>query len=136
MHSWESWHRHTFSTEIWLFKMFVSDPDVLDTWFSSGLFPFAMLGWPQQVLHFKVHFSFNIMSSWKKLDQKKRTNNKESLCTDILEMNVLWSPSLSSDRRLETVLPQFHSGNRKWSHLLLGSQDGDAGQRVDRPAAL
>ncbi|XP_031442520.1 valine--tRNA ligase, mitochondrial [Clupea harengus] len=25
-----------------------SDTDVLDTWFSSGLFPFAMLGWPQQ----------------------------------------------------------------------------------------
>ncbi|XP_041665838.1 valine--tRNA ligase, mitochondrial isoform X2 [Cheilinus undulatus] len=24
------------------------DPDVLDTWFSSGLFPFAMLGWPNQ----------------------------------------------------------------------------------------
>ncbi|XP_036411227.1 valine--tRNA ligase, mitochondrial isoform X2 [Megalops cyprinoides] len=24
------------------------DPDVLDTWFSSALFPFAMLGWPQQ----------------------------------------------------------------------------------------
>uniref|UniRef100_UPI0037E89958 valine--tRNA ligase, mitochondrial n=1 Tax=Semicossyphus pulcher TaxID=241346 RepID=UPI0037E89958 len=24
------------------------DPDVLDTWFSSGLFPFAMLGWPEQ----------------------------------------------------------------------------------------
>ncbi|TMS18393.1 Valine--tRNA ligase, mitochondrial [Larimichthys crocea] len=27
------------------------DPDVLDTWFSSGLFPFAMLGWPKQVPH-------------------------------------------------------------------------------------
>ncbi|CAF94693.1 unnamed protein product [Tetraodon nigroviridis] len=27
------------------------DPDVLDTWFSSALFPFAMLGWPEQVLH-------------------------------------------------------------------------------------
>ncbi|MGH0145003.1 UNVERIFIED_CONTAM: hypothetical protein FKN15_046310 [Acipenser sinensis] len=26
----------------------VSDTDVLDTWFSSGLFPFAMLGWPEQ----------------------------------------------------------------------------------------
>lgn len=26
----------------------IQDPDVLDTWFSSGLFPFAMLGWPQQ----------------------------------------------------------------------------------------
>ncbi|XP_013882204.1 valine--tRNA ligase, mitochondrial [Austrofundulus limnaeus] len=24
------------------------DTDVLDTWFSSGLFPFAMLGWPDQ----------------------------------------------------------------------------------------
>ncbi len=24
----------------------VRDPDVLDTWFSSGLFPFAALGWP------------------------------------------------------------------------------------------
>ncbi|MBN3299897.1 SYVM protein, partial [Amia calva] len=24
------------------------DPDVLDTWFSSALFPFAMLGWPDQ----------------------------------------------------------------------------------------
>ncbi len=24
------------------------DPDVLDTWFSSGLFPFAALGWPER----------------------------------------------------------------------------------------
>ncbi|CAL8297187.1 unnamed protein product [Lota lota] len=26
----------------------LTDPDVLDTWFSSALFPFAMLGWPQK----------------------------------------------------------------------------------------
>lgn len=25
------------------------DEDVLDTWFSSGLFPFSILGWPNQV---------------------------------------------------------------------------------------
>lgn len=25
------------------------DPDVLDTWFSSGLFPFSIFGWPDQV---------------------------------------------------------------------------------------
>lgn len=25
------------------------DPDVLDTWFSSGLFPFSVFGWPEQV---------------------------------------------------------------------------------------
>ncbi|XP_071548301.1 valine--tRNA ligase isoform X1 [Panulirus ornatus] len=24
------------------------DPDVLDTWFSSGLFPFSVMGWPKQ----------------------------------------------------------------------------------------
>ena len=24
----------------------IRDPDVLDTWFSSGLWPFATLGWP------------------------------------------------------------------------------------------
>ena len=26
----------------------VQDPDVLDTWFSSGLWPFSTLGWPEQ----------------------------------------------------------------------------------------
>ena len=25
------------------------DPDVLDTWFSSALFPFSVFGWPDQV---------------------------------------------------------------------------------------
>ena len=25
------------------------DEDVLDTWFSSGLWPFSIMGWPQQV---------------------------------------------------------------------------------------
>ncbi|MDF5758706.1 valine--tRNA ligase [Spongiactinospora sp. TRM90649] len=27
---------------------YVQDPDVLDTWFSSGLWPFSTLGWPSQ----------------------------------------------------------------------------------------
>ncbi|KAJ3069270.1 hypothetical protein HDU99_002981, partial [Rhizoclosmatium hyalinum] len=31
------------------------DPDVLDTWFSSGLWPFSIQGWPQQTLDLK-HF--------------------------------------------------------------------------------
>src|SRR5215212_9890931 len=29
------------------------DPDVLDTWFSSGLWPFATLGWPEQTPELK-----------------------------------------------------------------------------------
>jgi valyl-tRNA synthetase len=29
-------------------KALVQDPDVLDTWFSSGLWPFSTLGWPEK----------------------------------------------------------------------------------------
>ena len=28
------------------------DPDVLDTWFSSGLWPFSIFGWPDNVSFF------------------------------------------------------------------------------------
>jgi valyl-tRNA synthetase len=31
-------------------KQLRADPDVLDTWFSSGLWPFTTLGWPKQTL--------------------------------------------------------------------------------------
>uniref|UniRef100_A0AAR2JDJ1 Valine--tRNA ligase, mitochondrial n=1 Tax=Pygocentrus nattereri TaxID=42514 RepID=A0AAR2JDJ1_PYGNA len=34
----------------------LKDPDVLDTWFSSGLFPFAMLGWPEQTEDLKQFY--------------------------------------------------------------------------------
>jgi valyl-tRNA synthetase len=30
------------------------DEDVLDTWFSSGLWPFSILGWPEKVRPFFV----------------------------------------------------------------------------------
>jgi valyl-tRNA synthetase len=32
------------------------DPDVLDTWFSSGLFPFAALGWPKDTPQLKAFY--------------------------------------------------------------------------------
>ena len=32
------------------------DEDVLDTWFSSGLWPFATLGWPEQTPMLKKHY--------------------------------------------------------------------------------
>ncbi len=32
------------------------DPDVLDTWFSSGLFPFAALGWPRQTAELEAFY--------------------------------------------------------------------------------
>ncbi|XP_067467813.1 valine--tRNA ligase, mitochondrial [Thunnus thynnus] len=39
------------------------DPDVLDTWFSSGLFPFAMLGWPQQTSDLQRFYPNSILET-------------------------------------------------------------------------
>jgi valyl-tRNA synthetase len=47
------------------------DPDVLDTWFSSGLWPFSTLGWPEQTADFATYFpnttmvtGFDIIFFW------------------------------------------------------------------------
>ncbi len=39
------------------------DEDVLDTWFSSGLWPFSTLGWPEQTLDFKTFYPTDLMST-------------------------------------------------------------------------
>ena len=47
------------------------DPDVLDTWFSSGLFPFSTLGWPHETDDFATFYpnsvlvtGYDIISFW------------------------------------------------------------------------
>ena len=37
------------------------DPDVLDTWFSSGLWPFSTLGWPEQTEDFKTYYPTTLL---------------------------------------------------------------------------
>ncbi|MEX0649735.1 MAG: valine--tRNA ligase [Candidatus Andersenbacteria bacterium] len=37
------------------------DPDVLDTWFSSALWPFATLGWPQQSENMKTFYPTSVL---------------------------------------------------------------------------
>src|SRR3954465_2782444 len=39
------------------------DADVLDTWFSSGLWPFATLGWPEQTEDLKRHYPNDVLIS-------------------------------------------------------------------------
>uniref|UniRef100_A0A8D3D5W5 Valine--tRNA ligase, mitochondrial n=1 Tax=Scophthalmus maximus TaxID=52904 RepID=A0A8D3D5W5_SCOMX len=39
------------------------DPDVLDTWFSSALFPFAMLGWPQLTTDLQRYYPNSILET-------------------------------------------------------------------------
>jgi valyl-tRNA synthetase len=41
----------------------VQDPDVLDTWFSSGLWPFSTLGWPEQTADLKRYYPTSIMET-------------------------------------------------------------------------
>jgi valyl-tRNA synthetase len=39
------------------------DTDVLDTWFSSGLWPFSTLGWPQVTPELKVFYPTSVLST-------------------------------------------------------------------------
>ncbi|MSP40572.1 MAG: valine--tRNA ligase [Deltaproteobacteria bacterium] len=49
----------------------LQDPDVLDTWFSSGLWPFSTLGWPERTADLKAFYptstlvtGFDILFFW------------------------------------------------------------------------
>jgi valyl-tRNA synthetase len=37
------------------------DPDVLDTWFSSGLWPFSTLGWPEKTADFERYYPTSLL---------------------------------------------------------------------------
>jgi valyl-tRNA synthetase len=37
------------------------DPDVLDTWFSSGLWPFSTLGWPEETADFEKYYPTSLL---------------------------------------------------------------------------
>ena len=39
------------------------DPDVLDTWFSSALWPFATLGWPEQTPELRAFYPTDVLST-------------------------------------------------------------------------
>jgi valyl-tRNA synthetase len=41
----------------------VRDPDVLDTWFSSQLWPFATLGWPQDTPELRAFYPTDVLST-------------------------------------------------------------------------
>jgi valyl-tRNA synthetase len=39
------------------------DPDVLDTWFSSGLWPFSTLGWPEDTPDLRTYYPTSVMET-------------------------------------------------------------------------
>ncbi|MFO8030223.1 MAG: valine--tRNA ligase, partial [Cyclonatronaceae bacterium] len=44
-------------------KDMVQDPDVLDTWFSSWLWPFSTLGWPEKTRDFEYFYPTSVLVS-------------------------------------------------------------------------
>ncbi|NMA01644.1 MAG: valine--tRNA ligase [Clostridia bacterium] len=42
-------------------KNLVQDPDVLDTWFSSGLWPFSTLGWPEETKELAKYYPTSVL---------------------------------------------------------------------------
>lgn len=42
-------------------KHIVQDPDVLDTWFSSGLWPFSTMGWPEETPELKQFYPTSVL---------------------------------------------------------------------------
>jgi valyl-tRNA synthetase len=48
---------HCGSTEV------EQDPDVLDTWFSSGLWPFSTLGWPEDTEDLRTFYPTSVMET-------------------------------------------------------------------------
>ena len=49
--------REQFGSDIQLER----DEDVLDTWFSSGLWPFSTLGWPEETTDFKIFYPTSVL---------------------------------------------------------------------------
>jgi valyl-tRNA synthetase len=44
------------------------DEDVLDTWFSSGLWPFSIMGWPEKVCIFFLFVYFRLIRGYVYVD--------------------------------------------------------------------
>ncbi len=44
-------------------RHFRQDPDVLDTWFSAGLWPFSTLGWPDETPDLKTFYPTSVMET-------------------------------------------------------------------------
>jgi valyl-tRNA synthetase len=54
----QAWQEH--ATDPYGFTVW-RDPDVLDTWFSSGLWPIGTLGWPEETEELKKYFPTSVL---------------------------------------------------------------------------
>ena len=90
-------------------KTFVQDPDVLDTWFSSGLWPVSTLGWPEEEGN-------DALQAW---------NPSSTLCT-AREIITLWVSRM-------VMFNQFFRGCLPFTDVFIHAmiQDGE-GQKMSK----
>jgi len=56
-----SLHARGLRTAISTLAKVEQDPDVLDTWFSSALWPFSTQGWPEETAHLKQYYPGSVL---------------------------------------------------------------------------
>ena len=55
------------------------DEDVLDTWFSSALWPFSTLGWPDQTPELKTYYQTDVLITWCVTSMAPRCRNPRAM---------------------------------------------------------
>ncbi|CDJ60009.1 valyl-tRNA synthetase, putative, partial [Eimeria maxima] len=73
------------------------DEDVLDTWFSSGLFPFSVFGWPKETEEFKAFFPTTLLETGQKMSKSKG--------------NVIDPLEVINGISLDGLIAKLHAGN-------------------------
>ncbi|MDP3762886.1 MAG: class I tRNA ligase family protein, partial [bacterium] len=53
----------TKDTQMFIYSYDFLQPDVLDTWFSSALWPFATLGWPEKTRDLEIYYPTQVLST-------------------------------------------------------------------------
>jgi valyl-tRNA synthetase len=64
------------------------DEDVLDTWFSSGLFPFSIFGWPDEVLYHLIPHIYRKKSSVMTMAYNEKSIYMSFLCMVNVMLNI------------------------------------------------
>ncbi|KAL0697749.1 hypothetical protein Bca4012_053871 [Brassica carinata] len=92
------------------------DDDVLDTWFSSGIFPLSALGWPDETDDFKAFYPTSVLETGHDILQVKDFPNGISECgADALPF-ALVSYTAQSDKINLDILRVV--GYRQWCNKL------------------